>query len=60
MPWRQRALGQRRARLRAGCGRRHEDLAALAGTTSATTWDEALALSRQQDKPILIDFFTEW
>jgi hypothetical protein len=33
---------------------------ALAGTTSATTWDEALALSRQHDKPILIDFFTEW
>lgn len=27
---------------------------------TATTWDEALALSRQHDRPILIDFFTEW
>jgi len=33
---------------------------ALAGDFSATTWDEALALSKQHDKPILIDFFTEW
>ena len=35
-------------------------LPALAGEFSATTWDEALALSRTHDKPILIDFFTEW
>ncbi|HOX27125.1 MAG TPA: hypothetical protein PLL30_15505 [Candidatus Krumholzibacteria bacterium] len=34
--------------------------AGAAAATTATTWDEALALSRQQDKPILIDFFTEW
>ena len=34
--------------------------AALAGGLSATTWDEALALSSRHDKPILIDFFTEW
>jgi len=27
---------------------------------SATTWDEALALSREHGQPILIDFFTEW
>jgi hypothetical protein len=33
---------------------------AAAAEFSATTWDEALSLSRQHDKPILIDFFTEW
>lgn len=33
---------------------------AMAGEFSATTWDEALALSKKHDKPILIDFFTEW
>lgn len=33
---------------------------AAAGEFTATTWDEALSLSRQHDKPILIDFFTEW
>jgi hypothetical protein len=33
---------------------------ALASEYQATTWDEALALSKQHDKPILIDFFTEW
>lgn len=27
---------------------------------TATTWDQALDLSRQHGKPILIDFFTEW
>lgn len=32
----------------------------LAGDDQATTWDEALALSKQHDRPILIDFFTEW
>ena len=35
-------------------------LPAAADEFAATTWDEALALSRTQDKPILIDFFTEW
>ncbi|MEZ4388142.1 MAG: hypothetical protein R3D98_11300 [Candidatus Krumholzibacteriia bacterium] len=35
-------------------------LPAVAGEFSATTWDEALALSQQHGKPILIDFFTEW
>jgi len=34
--------------------------AALASDFSATTWDEALALSKSHNKPILIDFFTEW
>ena len=33
---------------------------ALATDLEATTWDEARTLSRQHDKPILIDFFTEW
>jgi len=33
---------------------------AVASELSATTWDDALALSKQHDKPILIDFFTEW
>jgi len=33
---------------------------AAAAAATATTWDEALALSREQGKPILIDFFTEW
>jgi hypothetical protein len=33
---------------------------AVAGAFTATTWDEALALSEQHGKPILIDFFTEW
>jgi len=33
---------------------------AVAQDMSATTWDEALALSEKHDKPILIDFFTEW
>jgi hypothetical protein len=27
---------------------------------TATTWDQALELSQRYDKPILIDFFTEW
>ena len=27
---------------------------------AATTWEQALALSTQHQKPILIDFFTEW
>ena len=35
-------------------------LPATADEYVATTWDEALALSQAQDKPILIDFFTEW
>jgi len=35
-------------------------LPAAAGEYTATTWDEALALSQKQGKPILIDFFTEW
>ena len=35
-------------------------LPALAGDYSATTWDEAVALSEKHGKPILIDFFTEW
>ena len=35
-------------------------LPALAGEYTATTWDEALALSQKHAKPILIDFFTEW
>ncbi len=34
--------------------------AALASEFTATTWDEAKALSEKHDKPILIDFFTEW
>ena len=33
---------------------------AAAAAATATTWDEALALSSEQGKPILIDFFTEW
>jgi hypothetical protein len=33
---------------------------APAAALTATSWDEALALSRQHEKPILIDFFTEW
>jgi hypothetical protein len=35
-------------------------LPAAASQFTATTWDQALALSQQYDKPILIDFFTEW
>ncbi len=35
-------------------------LPAMAGDYSATTWDEAVALSQKHNKPILIDFFTEW
>jgi hypothetical protein len=35
-------------------------VAGAATELTATTWDEALALSRQHQKPILIDFFTEW
>ncbi len=34
--------------------------AAPAAALTAATWDEAVALSRQHQKPILIDFFTEW
>lgn len=34
--------------------------AAPAAAATATSWDEALALSRQHEIPILIDFFTEW
>jgi len=33
---------------------------AVAEDRTATTWDQALALSQQHGKPILIDFFTEW
>lgn len=40
-------------------------LAAGAGTASAKAiiahdWSEAQALAEKHDKPILIDFFTEW
>jgi hypothetical protein len=34
--------------------------AAMAGDHTATTWEEALALSKAHDLPVLIDFFTEW
>jgi hypothetical protein len=33
---------------------------ALANDLIAHTWSEALALSKAHDKPVLIDFFTEW
>ena len=35
-------------------------VAAPAAALTATTWDEAQALSREHGRPILIDFFTEW
>ena len=35
-------------------------VAAPAFAMTVTSWDEALALSREHQKPILIDFFTEW
>jgi hypothetical protein len=38
----------------------HAPAATAAADLTATTWDEALTLSRQHDRPILIDFFTEW
>lgn len=41
-----------------GCGRGTDT--STADELSATTWDEALALSRKHHKPILIDFFTDW
>ena len=35
-------------------------LPVVAGEYTATTWEEATALSQKHAKPILIDFFTEW
>jgi thiol:disulfide interchange protein len=35
-------------------------LPAAAGAATATTWDEARALAEKHDKPILIDFYTDW
>ncbi len=33
---------------------------ALAPALTATTWEEAVALSEEHARPILIDFYTDW
>jgi hypothetical protein len=36
------------------------DFAGMANAENPQTFDQAKALSGQQDKPLLIDFFVDW